>query len=94
VNFAGRANAQDNWVAAHGYCDIAWSDLVDLWYRYNALLAHVVERIPEAHMNNRCVVGSGDVTLRFLFEDYVLHMRHHLDHILARERLTAYSAVV
>jgi len=92
--FRGPGYAQDNWVAAHGYQDFAWSDLIDFWYQYNALLAHLVERIPEAHMNNRCVVGSGDVTLRFLIEDYVLHMQHHLDHILARDQLTAYSAVV
>jgi hypothetical protein len=92
--FRGRGYAQDQWVAAHGYADMAWSDLIDFWYRYNVLLAHLVERIPEEHMNNRCVVGSGDVTLRFLIGDYVLHMQHHLDHILARERLTAYSAAV
>jgi hypothetical protein len=92
--FRGPGYAQDSWVAAHGYRDLAWSDLTDLWYRYNALLAHLVERIPEEHMNNRCVVGSGDVTLRFLIEDYVRHMQHHLDHILARDRLTAYSEVV
>jgi hypothetical protein len=30
------------------------------------------------------------VTLRFLIEDYVLHMQHHLDHILGREKVTQY----
>jgi hypothetical protein len=38
-----------------------------------------------------CRIGSADpVTLRFLIEDYVLHMQHHLDHILGREKLTQY----
>src|SRR5580704_2435331 len=83
--FRGRGYAQDQWVAAHGYADMAWNDLIDFWYRYNVLLAHLVERIPEEDMNNRCAVASGDVTLRFLIEDYVVHMQHHLDHILARE---------
>jgi hypothetical protein len=92
--FRGPGYMQDDWVAAHGYQDLAWSDLIDLWYRYNALLAHLVERIPEAHMSNRCVVGSGDVTLRFLIEDYVLHMQHHLNHILARDPLTPYPSVI
>jgi len=92
--FRGPGYAQDKWVAAQGYRDMVWSDLIDFWYRCNVMLAHLVERIPEKHMNNRCFVGSGDVTLRFLIEDYVLHMRHHLDHILARDQLTAYSAVV
>src|SRR5580658_2943458 len=69
--FRGPGYAQDNWVAAHGYQDLPWSDLIDLWYRYNALLAHLVERIPEEQLTNRCIVGSGDVSLRFLIEDYV-----------------------
>jgi hypothetical protein len=30
------------------------------------------------------------VTLGFLIDDYVLHMQHHLDHILGREKLTQY----
>jgi hypothetical protein len=82
--FRGPGYAQDKWVEAHGYRDIEWYALVDLWYQYNALLAHLVERIPEAHMSNGCVIGESVVTLRFVIEDYVRHMQHHLDHVLAR----------
>ncbi len=28
--------------------------------------------------------------LGFLIEDYILHMQHHLDYILGRERITQY----
>ena len=90
--FRGQGYAQDKWVEAHGYRQMAWRDLVDFWYRYNVLLAHLVARIPEEHLDNRCVIGSGVQTLRFVIEDYVLHMQHHLDHVLARERITAYPA--
>ena len=78
--FRGPGYAQDKWVAAHGYRDIEWRELVELWHRYNALLAHLVERIPEEHMDNRCAIGSSVATLRFVIEDYVL----------ARERITTY----
>jgi hypothetical protein len=88
--YRGQGYAQDKWVEAHGYRDLPWIDLVDLWYQYNTLLACVVERIPEAHLDNRCVIGWGVVTLRFVIEDYVLHMQHHLDHALARGRITPY----
>lgn len=88
--FRGRGYAQDDWVAAHGYRDLGWRDLVDLWYGYNSLLAHVVERIPETHLENRCIVGSTDVTLRFVIEDYVVHMHHHIDHLLGRKSVTSY----
>jgi hypothetical protein len=86
--FRGQGYAQDKWVEAHGYRDMDWRSLVDLWYHCNALLAHLAERIPEEHLSNRCVIGWGVVTLGFVIEDYVIHMQHHLDHILARERIS------
>jgi hypothetical protein len=92
--FRGQGYAQDLWVRAHGYRDLPWKGLVDLWYHYNVLIAHLAGRIPEEHMDNRCVIGWGVVTLRFVMEDYVLHMRHHLDHVLLREIVTPYPAAI
>ena len=80
--FRGLGYAQDKWVEAHGYRDMEWRSLVDLWYKFNSLLVHLVERIPDNKMENRCVVGWDVVTLRFLVDDYVLHIQHHLDHVL------------
>jgi hypothetical protein len=76
----------------HGCRDMDWRGLIDLWYHYNALLAHLVGRIPDDQMGNRCVIGSGVQTLRFVIEDYVLHMKHHLDHVLARDTITPYPS--
>ena len=90
--FRGEGYAQDKWVDTHGYRELPWQLLVELWYRYNELLAELMARVPESHLNNRCLIGWSVVTLRFVMEDYVLHMRHHLDHILARPTLTAYSS--
>ena len=90
-NFRGPGYAQDTWVALHGYHEMGWADLIDFWKRYNLFLARLVRRIPENAMNNKCIVGeSQPVTLRFLIEDYILHMQHHLDHILEREKITEY----
>jgi len=91
--FRGLGYAQEKWVDAHGYNEMEWRALVDFWYSYNALIAHLVERIPEEHMRNRCVIGWGVQTLRFVIEDYVVHMQHHLDHVLAREKITPYPPV-
>jgi hypothetical protein len=88
--FRGQGYAQDKWVEAHGYREMEWRALVDLWYHYNVLLAHLVDRIPEEKMDNRCVIGWDVLTLGFVIKDYVLHMQHHLDHILARDPITAY----
>jgi hypothetical protein len=91
--FRGMGYAQDKWVAAHAWGELEWKFLVDLWHRFNTLLAHLVERIGEGQMENRCVIGWGVVNLRFVIEDYVVHMQHHIDHLLARKRITTYPAL-
>ncbi len=65
--FRGQGYAQEKWVEAHGYGDIEWQKIVDLWYHYNALLGHLIERIPEEHSDNRCVIGWGCGDARFCY---------------------------
>jgi DinB superfamily len=89
--YRGPGYEQDGWVAQHGYNEMPWAEIVDFWGRYNHLLAALMQRIPENRLQTPCVVGNGPaVTLRFLIEDYLVHMQHHLDHILRREQITAY----
>ncbi|HEV3334722.1 MAG TPA: DinB family protein [Bryobacteraceae bacterium] len=89
--FRGVGYAQDAWVSLHGYHEMPWTEIIDFWQRYNYFLAGLVKRIPEVRLSASCVVGeSVPVTLQFLIEDYTLHMQHHLDHILAREKITEY----
>ena len=91
TEFSGPTYEQDGWVRAHGYHDMPWLSLLDTWRQHNELLLRLVKRIPEERLTVPCRIGSSDpVTLRFLIEDYVLHMQHHLDHILSREKLTQY----
>jgi hypothetical protein len=79
------------WVELGGYADTLWTDLVELWTRLNQALARAIERIPEERLSTQCNINEGGpVSLEFLIEDYVLHMQHHLDHILDRERQTPY----
>jgi hypothetical protein len=41
-------------------------------------------RIPDAKLNVRCVIGAAaPVTLEWLIKDYVEHLEHHLEQILA-----------
>lgn len=82
--FRGAGYTQDEWVKVHGYGELPWNELVDVWFHYNSLLADLVKNIPEAHMSNRCLIGSNEMTLGFVMSDYVRHMQHHLDHILGR----------
>jgi hypothetical protein len=89
--YSGPTYDQDAWVRAHGYHELPWPSLLDAWRQHNELLAHLVKRIPEERLAASCRIGSAaPVTLRFLIEDYVLHMQHHLDHILGRDKITQY----
>jgi hypothetical protein len=90
-NFRGLGYEQDVWVSTHAYHEMPWADLLDFWKRYHLFLARLVRRLPESVMGRQCVVGeSQPVTLRFLIEDYILHMQHHLDHILGRATIRQY----
>jgi DinB superfamily len=89
--YEGPTYDQNGWVRLHAYNDLPFATLIDFWYRYNSLLAHIVRQIPEERFSTECVVGpSKPVTLEFLIEDYILHMQHHLDHILRRPAITQY----
>ncbi|MCU0248162.1 MAG: DinB family protein [Bryobacter sp.] len=77
--FCGPGYSQDAWVALQDYRATPWPELVSLWASLNRHLVRVVERIPADRLPVRCVVGEGEpVTLGFLIEDYVRHLRHHL----------------
>ena len=75
---------QDAWVAAHGYRERSWTDLVDLWAMSNEQIAAAMRSVPPERLATSCVIGSDPaVTLEWLMHDYVRHMRHHLAQILA-----------
>ena len=74
---------QDAWVAAHGYAERPWSELVALWALLNEHLAYAIERLPADRLATPCRIGgSGPHTLEFIARDYPKHMQHHLRQIL------------
>ena len=94
-SYDGPGYAQDDWVKLHAWQDLPWSTLVEWWGHYNSLLVHLVSQIPHDKMEFPCVVGgSSPVTLQFLIEDYTLHMQHHVDHLLSREKITQYPGAL
>ncbi|MFC5860833.1 DinB family protein [Acidicapsa dinghuensis] len=73
---------QDGSVRIQSPNKAGWSLLVDLWAAYNRYLAHVIAHLPEESLNALCRIGDGEpVTLRFLAEDYLAHLKHHLQQI-------------
>jgi hypothetical protein len=59
-----------------------WTTLIALWTSYNRYLVHVIAHLPTDKLEAPCRIGSGEpVTLRFLVEDYLRHLLHHLGQI-------------
>jgi hypothetical protein len=75
--------AQNEWVNAQGYSERPWSELVTLWTAINLHLAHAMQRVDKAHLEHVWNAADGPITLGFLMEDYIVHLRHHLDHLPA-----------
>jgi hypothetical protein len=74
---------QDAWVAAQAYQERSWADLLSLWSEVNRHLAHVIAHIQPGALFTPCTIGQGaTVTLRFVAEDYVRHLHHHLAQVL------------
>ena len=84
---------QDVWVAASGYQDRDWYDVIDTWSRMNHHFSQIILQIPlvdmekERIIHNYHLIGFKNfepdqvVTLRDLIVDYVDHIDHHLNHI-------------
>ena len=73
---------QNRWVAIHAYQRRDWGELIELWQALNRQLLAAAEAVPDsAWSRTLTVAGSEPVTLQFVFEDYVVHMLHHLQHI-------------
>ncbi len=91
--FSGPSYAQNDWVRVHRYQEMPWLTIVDFWYQYNSFIATLLTQVPQEKLATVCYVGSGaGVSLEFLVDDYVLHMQHHVDHLLARKVVTPYPA--
>ena len=81
--FVGPGYDQRYWVDVHGYRNRGWSDIVSLWAAFNRHLAHAMNAVPREKLSMSCRIGNGEpVTLEWLMNDYVAHMRHHLAQIL------------
>jgi len=73
---------QPGWVAASGYQQRPWTDVIALWAVLNVHLVHVIARIPAAALETPCRIGDSEpMALEFIVRDYVRHLRHHLEQI-------------
>ena len=74
---------QEEWVQTQNYAASEWRDLVELWLAYNRHLTHVIRHTDASAARHVWKGPGGDVDLQYIIEDYLRHLRHHLEQIFA-----------
>ena len=84
---------QEKLVVLQRYQDLDWAFLIELWTTYNKFLVHVLRNLPASAHQATCHIGEyKPATLGWIAEDYVAHMKHHLNQIFGKKFETTYSA--
>ena len=76
---------QDFWVAANNYSTANPENIIQLWRLLNDRICHVLNVIPLADYDKECNSGKQTPQLHYLYwyaEDYVKHLKHHLNQII------------
>ncbi len=75
---------QDDWVRIQQYNNSSWELLIDFWSVYNRHLSDLIERIPEEAKSSLCNFAEPQpVALEFVITDYLRHLKHHVDQLIA-----------
>ena len=83
---------QDKMIAVQNPNLTSWELLIELWSAYNRYLAYVLSQIPASAADIQCSIGGRPpVTLLWLANDYVEHLKHHLNQIVGQQFSTAWS---
>lgn len=70
-------------VAVQNYATADPHGLLILWADLNLFLARVLGQVPDRKWATPCFIGDNPVmSLEELADDYVRHLRHHLDQLL------------
>lgn len=76
---------QDFWVKSNDYSNAPGKALITLWVLLNRQIERVLASMPEAHYARTCNTGKQSPqlhSLQWLAEDYLKHMKHHLNQII------------
>lgn len=76
---------QNAWVAAGGYGQRDWLEVLALWVAYQMQIGHLIDGLTPAQRAHTLSIGGGEaVTLDFVATDYVRHQLHHLGQVWER----------
>lgn len=76
---------QDFWVDANNYRHMPDGDVVGLWKLINERIVAILKKMPVENYERTCNTGKATPTnhsLIWLADDYVKHLKHHLNQII------------
>lgn len=76
---------QNFWVKANNYQSMTSLDVIVMWMLVNFRISEILENMPEENYKKQCNTGKGApqlYTLEWLAEDYVKHMKHHINQVI------------
>ncbi len=69
-----------------------WKFLIEFWASYNCFLGQVISVLPAESAAVVCAIGKyRPATLEWVAQDYVAHMKHHLNQIVGTTFTTSYG---
>jgi hypothetical protein len=75
---------QDKWVALTSYQQYNLPDLIQLWWLLNKHICHILKNVPP-DMAERESQTEELYSVKWLAQDYIKHLKHHLHQILNLE---------
>lgn len=74
---------QDELVKANDYQNSEMIEIIEFWMSINNRIKNLMQQQSEKTLDFKIEFDSGSISdLRFLMQDYVVHMEHHLNQIL------------
>ncbi len=76
---------QEFWVIANNYQFSTKKDVIQLWIQMNKQICTVLLQMNESNYGKVADAGKTEIklySLQFLAEDYVSHLKHHLNQII------------
>lgn len=76
---------QDFWVKVNNYQNMTSMDVIVSWMLINYRISEVLENMPTENYSKKCNIGKNDeqlYSLEWLAQDYLKHMKHHINQII------------
>jgi len=67
----------DAWVDLQHYAERDWAQVLGLWLALNEHMAWTIRHVAPRSLGNHVSLAGTVVSLGFIIEDYIAHMRHH-----------------